>query len=239
MNGEKTSLPQGVGGSDCEFIIDELKSLSNPAYHQKMLHFGIDNQKAFGVSMPKIRSLAKQIGKNQTLSLELWKTGIHEARILATIIGDYKQVTEAQIDQWTNDFSSWDVCDQACGNLFVKTPYLIPKVLAYTKKEAEFVKRSGFVLMAEAAVHLKKEPDQTFVKFLPIIEREAADQRNFVKKAINWALRQIGKRNLVLNQKAIETAHRILAKGDKKANWVALDALRELQSEKIVKRLNP
>lgn len=224
--------------SDFEFIVDELRSLSDPAYHQKMLRFGIDNEKALGVSLPKIRNLAKQIRKNQPLSLQLWETGIHEARILATIIGDYKQVTAAQIDRWTNDFNSWDVCDQACGNLFVKTPYFVPKVLEYTKKEAEFVKRCGFVLMAEAAVHLKKEPDQTFIEFLPIIEREAADPRNFVKKAINWALRQIGKRNIELHQKAIETAHRILAMGNKKANWVALDALRELQSEKVMARLN-
>jgi 3-methyladenine DNA glycosylase AlkD len=223
--------------NDCEFIITELKSLADPIYLQKMLRFGIDNQQAIGVSVPKIRSLAKQIGKNQMLSLQLWATGMHEARILASIIGDYKQVTEQQIDQWTNDFNSWDICDQACGNLFVKTPYFVPKVLEYTKEEAEFVKRCGFVLMAEAAVHLKKEPDQTFLNFLPIIEREAADQRNFVKKAVNWALRQIGKRNLALNKEALDTAQRILAKGDKKANWVALDALRELQSEGVARRL--
>jgi 3-methyladenine DNA glycosylase AlkD len=224
--------------NDCEFIIAELKSLSNPAHHQKMLHFGIDNKKALGVSMPKIRALAKQIKKNQEISLQLWETEIHEARILATIIGDDQQVTEKQIDSWTRGFSSWDICDQACGNLFVKTPYLMPKVLQYTTAEAEYVKRCGFVLMAEAAVHLKKEPNQTFINFLPIIEREAGDQRNFVKKAINWALRQIGKRNLALNKMAIITAQKILTKGNKKANWVALDALRELQSEKILARLD-
>lgn len=187
--------------------------------------------------MPKIRQLAKQIRKNQELSLQLWETELHEARILASIIGDYKQVTEQQIDKWTNDFNSWDICDQACGNLFVKTPYFAPKILEYTQKEKEFVKRCGFVLMAEAAVHLKKEPDQTFTDFFSIIEREAGDQRNFVKKAINWALRQIGKRNLVLNEKAIESADRILAKGDRKANWVALDALRELQSDGVQQKL--
>ncbi len=223
--------------NDCAFIIAELKSISDALYLQKMLRFGIDNQKALGVSIPKIRALAKQIGKNQALSLQLWETGIHEARILATIIGDSKLITESQIDQWTNDFNSWDICDQACANLFVKTPYFIPKVLEYSKNEAEFVKRCGFVLMATAAVHLKKEPNQTFVDFLPIIEREAADQRNFVKKAISWALRQIGKRNLELNQLSIATATQILEKGDKKANWVALDALRELESEQILRKL--
>jgi 3-methyladenine DNA glycosylase AlkD len=167
---------------DCHYIIEELKALSDPGYHQKMVRFGIDNQKAIGVSLPKIRTLAKHIGKNQLLSLRLWETGVHEARILATIIGDYKQVTAAQINQWTNDFNSWDVCDQACGNLFVKTSYFAPKVLEFTKKEKEFVKRCGFVLMAEAAVHLKKEPDQTFINFLP----KFCEESNQLGAAANW-----------------------------------------------------
>ncbi|MEE1943661.1 DNA alkylation repair protein [Pedobacter sp. KR3-3] len=217
--------------NDCEFIISELQSLSDPAYRQKMLRFGIDNSKALGVSMPKVRALAKQIRKNQALSLELWETGIHEARILATIIGEPKLVNEQQIDRWTNDFTSWDVCDQACGNLFVRTPYFKPKVFEYAKAEKEFVKRTGFVLMAEAAVHLKKEPDETFLEFFQLIEREAWDNRNFVKKAVNWALRQMGKRNARLYYHAITTAENILAQQNKKANWIALDALRELRSK--------
>lgn len=217
--------------NDCEFIISALQSLSEPAYRQKMLRFGIDNSKALGVSVPKVRALAKQIGKNQALSLELWGTGIHEARILATIIGEPKLVTEQQIDCWANDFASWDVCDQACGNLFVKTPYFKPKIFEYSRAEKEFVKRTGFVLMAAAAVRLKKEPDETFLEFFPVIEREAWDNRNFVKKAINWALRQIGKRNALLYEQAIVTAENILAQQNKKANWVALDALRELRSK--------
>lgn len=223
--------------TDLNFIIAELKAQSTPAHHQKFTRFGIDNTKALGVSMPKIRNLARHIGKNQELSLELWATGIHEARILASIIGDYKQVTPKQIDEWTNDFNSWDVCDQACGNLFVKTPFFLEKAIEYSSTEKEFVKRCGFVLMAEAAVHLKKEPDQTFIDFLPIMEREAGDQRNFVKKAINWALRQIGKRNANLHAHAIASADRILAQGNKKANWIALDALRELQSDKVLNRV--
>lgn len=223
--------------NDCEFIVSELRSLSDQAHLQKISHFGIDSQNALGVSVPKIRGVAKQIGKNQELSLQLWDTAIHEARILATFIGDYKQVTEAQIDGWTNDFNSWDICDQTCSNLFVRTPYFNTKIMQYVSSESEFVKRCGFVLIATAAVHLKKEPDQTFIDFLPIIEREASDQRNFVKKAINWALRQIGKRNLTLHEKAIATAENILAQGNKKANWVALDALRELQSEQVMTRL--
>lgn len=217
--------------NDCEFIIAELKSLADPLHHQKMLHFGVNNTHAFGVNMPKVRALAKQVRKNQELSLALWETGIHEARILASIIGDPKLVTGAQIDGWTNDFASWDVCDQACGNLFVKTPYWRSKVFEYAQSEKEFVKRTGFVLMAEAAVHLKKEPDETFLEFFPIIEREAWDTRNFVKKAVNWALRQMGKRSGFLYEHAIATAENILAQQNKKANWIALDALRELRGK--------
>lgn len=223
--------------NDIDFILSELKALSEPEYLTKMAHFGIDTSKAFGIRVPNLRKLAKTIGKNQELSLQLWETGFHEARILATFIGDYKLITEQQVNSWTKDFSSWDMCDQACGNLFVKTPYFMQKVLEFTKAEAEFVKRTGFVLMAEAAVHLKKESDETFLSFLPIIEREAYDNRNFVKKAINWALRQIGKRNAFLHPYAIETANNILAQNNKKANWVALDALRELNSAAVLAKL--
>ena len=158
---------------DLDFIISELRSISEADYLKKMAHFGIDTSKAFGIRVPNIRKLGKQIGKNQELSLLLWETGFHEARLLATFIGDYKQVSEAQINAWTNDFTSWDICDQACGNLFVKTPYFKSKVFEFAAAEAEFVKRTGFVLMAEAAVHLKKEPDETFLSFLPIVEKEA------------------------------------------------------------------
>jgi 3-methyladenine DNA glycosylase AlkD len=168
--------------NDIDFILSELKALSEPEYLGKMAHFGIDTSKAFGIRVPNLRKLAKTIGKNQELSLQLWETGFHEARILATFIGDYKLITEQQVNSWTKDFSSWDMCDQACGNLFVKTPYFMQKVLEFTKAEAEFVKRTGFVLMAEAAVHLKKEPDETFLSFLPIIEREATIIEILLKK---------------------------------------------------------
>lgn len=216
---------------DVDFIIEELKSMAEPGFVDKIAHFGIDASKALGIRVPQLRQLGSQIGKNQELSLLLWENKIHEAKLLATFIGDYKQVTEQQIDSWVKDFYSWDICDQACANLFVKTPYFKSKVLQYTKAEQEFVKRTGFVLMAVAAVHLKKEPDETFVNFLPIIEREAWDNRNFVKKAINWALRQIGKRNAFLHDCAITAAENILAQNNKKANWIALDALRELHDK--------
>ncbi|KLT65611.1 DNA alkylation repair protein [Pedobacter sp. BMA] len=223
--------------NDVDFILHELSKLGDPTYLIKMSHFGIDVSRAYGIRVPHIRQLAREIGRNHELSLLLWETGYHEARLLATFIGEYKMVEEAQIDAWVSDFSSWDICDQACGNLFVKTPYFKSKVFEFAKAEKEFVKRAGFVLMADAAVHLKKEPDETFLSFLPLIEVHACDHRNFVKKAINWALRQIGKRNAFLHDYAIATARHILEQQNKKANWIALDALRELNSEAVLRRV--
>jgi len=213
---------------DASDIIDHLKEKADAKYHAGMLRFGIDNKKALGVRIPELRKLAKIIKKDHELALQLWNTHIHEARILASLIADPKQVTPQLIDNWTKDFSSWDICDQACGNLFDRTPYAIDKALAYSKHEAEFVKRCGFVLMATLAVHDKKSGNAVFTQFFPVIEREAWDQRNFVKKAVNWALRQIGKRNQTLHALAIQCAERILLQESKAAKWIATDALREL-----------
>jgi 3-methyladenine DNA glycosylase AlkD len=209
-------------------VIDLLKEKANPTYRAGMARFGIANGKALGVKIPEVRKLAKLIKKDHALAQKLWDTGIHEAQILASMIDDPKQVTPLQIDNWTKDFTSWDVCDQVCGNLFDRTPYAIEKALEYSKREEEFVKRAGFVLMAALAVHDKKAPDAVFIQFFHIIEREAWDERNFVKKAVNWALRQIGKRNAALRPLAIECAERILLQGSKAAKWIAADALREL-----------
>jgi 3-methyladenine DNA glycosylase AlkD len=183
--------------------------------------------------------MAKEIKKNQALSLELWETGIHEARLLAGFIGDPKQVTEKQMDEWVADFDSWDVCDQVCMGLFDKTSFAYKKVVEWSGRKEEFVKRAGFAMMAALAVHDKKTGDEAFLGFLPIIERESTDERNFVKKAVNWALRQIGKRNRGLNKKAIETAKRIETQNpnSKCTRWIAKDALRELSSAAIQKRL--
>jgi len=179
-------------------ILDLLKQKSNPAYRTGMLRFGVDNSKALGLPIPELRKLAKSLKKNHQLALELWDTGIHKARILASMIDDPALVTPAQMDSWTNDFYSWDLCDQVCGNLFDRTPFAMEKALAYTTQQEEYIKRAGFVLMAEYAVHNKTADDAVFISLLPIIEDEAWDDRNFVKKAVNWALRQIGKRNNAL-----------------------------------------
>lgn len=217
---------------DVTEIIDLLKDSADPKYHAGMLRFGIDNEKALGVKMPEVRKLAKIIKKDHELALALWDTGIHEARILASLIADPKQVTPELIDSWTKDFTSWDVCDQACGNLFDRTPYAIERALEFSKHEEEFIKRAGFVLMAGLAVHDKKADHRIFLQFFPVMEREAWDKRNFVKKAINWALRQTGKRNETLLPLAIQCAERILSQDSPAAKWIARDALRELTSLK-------
>jgi 3-methyladenine DNA glycosylase AlkD len=218
-------------------IIDQLKSLSNPEAIAGMARFGIKSEKTLGVSIPNLRKIAKKTGKNHTLALQLWDSDIHEARILAGMVDDPEMVTEEQMESWVKDFDSWDVCDQCCLNLFDKTEFAYQKAIEWSERSEEFVKRTGFVLMAQFAVHDKKASDKDFMQFFPIIKREATDERNFVKKAVNWALRQIGKRNLNLNDKAIEIAKEIQQLDSKSAKWIATDALRELTSEAVQKRL--
>lgn len=220
-----------------EEILKRLKSLSNPEAVKGMARFGINPKNTYGVSIPDIRKMAKEIGRNHSLAQQLWSSGIHEARILAGLVDDKTRVTEAQMENWVKDFDSWDVCDQVCSNLFDKTPFAYRKVVEWSKRDEEFVKRAGFVLMATLSVHDKKAEDKRFERFFPIIKREANDNRNFVKKAVNWALRQIGKRNFNLNKKAIETAKEIRKMDPKSAKWIASDALRELTSEAVQRRL--
>jgi 3-methyladenine DNA glycosylase AlkD len=212
-------------------IIKQLKSLSDPEAVAGMARFGIKSEKTLGVSIPNLRKIAKKTGKNHPLALQLWDSGIHEARILAGMVDDPEMVTEEQMESWIKDFDSWDVCDQCCLNLLDKTEFAYQKAIEWSERSEEFVKRTGFVLMAQFAVHDKKASDEDFMQFFPIIKREATDKRNFVKKAVNWALRQIGKRNLNLNDKAIEIAKEIQQLDSKSAKWIASDALLELTSE--------
>jgi 3-methyladenine DNA glycosylase AlkD len=220
-----------------ESILKKLKALSNPKAVEGMARFGINPKNTYGVSIPTLRKLAKEIGKNHSLAQQLWDSGIHEARILASMIDDSDQVTEKQMDAWIKDFDSWDVCDQCCMNLFSKTSTAWEKATEWTKREKEFEKRAGFVLMACLAWYDKESPDEKFFVFLPPIKQEANDDRNYVKKAVNWALRNIGKRNLNLNRKAVETAKEIQKMDSRSAKWIASDAIRELTSEAIQKRL--
>lgn len=218
-------------------ILDLLKSLANPENVAGMAKFGINPENTYGISIPTLRKIAKQCGKDHQMAQELWASGIHEARILACFIDDPRQVSEAQMDQWAADFDSWDVCDQCCGNLFDRTPFAYEKAEEWSQAEEEFVKRAAFALMAYLAVHDKKAPDSKFEAFFPVIVRESGDERNYVKKAVNWALRQIGKRNQRLNDLAIKTAEKIADSETKAARWIAADALRELRSDKVQDRL--
>jgi 3-methyladenine DNA glycosylase AlkD len=218
-------------------VLRRLKSLSNPKSLEGMARFGINTKRAFGVSIPQLRALSKEIGKDHLLAQQLWDSQFHEARMLATMIDDPRMVSEAQMEAWVGDFDSWDVCDQCCGNLFDKTELAYRKAVEWGSRDEQFVKRAGFALMAWLAVHDKKARDEEFVKFLSIIEGSSTDDRNFVKKAVNWALRQIGKRNRKLNEDAIGAARRISRADSKAAKWIASDALRELTSEAVKSRV--
>jgi 3-methyladenine DNA glycosylase AlkD len=219
-------------------VLDRLTALGSERNREGMARFGIRTERALGVSVTDLRKVARGIGRDHALALALWDTDIHEARVLASIVDDPKAVTEKQMERWVADFDSWDLCDQCCSNLFAKTPFAFGKAEEWAGREAEFEKRAGFALMAALAVHGKKVPDADYLPFLEIIKREATDERNFVKKAVNWALRQIGKRDAWLNQAAIETAQQIAALPSRSARWIAADALRELTGEAVQKRMS-
>ncbi|MBI0583815.1 MAG: DNA alkylation repair protein [Methanomassiliicoccus sp.] len=218
--------------------MEELRSREDPAARAGMARYGIGTGTALGgTSIPVLRAMAKRAGKDHALAGALWATGVHEARLLATMVDDPKQVTEAQMEAWAGDFHSWDICDQCCSNLFAATPFAWPKAEEWACREEEFVKRAGFALMAVLAVHDKKAGNERFIALLPLIEEASDDDRNFVRKAVNWALRQIGKRNLELNRAAIERGESIGGRGGRAAKWIAADALRELRSEAVQARL--
>lgn len=223
-------------------IIKKLESLENPENVAGMKRFGITAKKSFGVAMPTLREIAKDTKKHaenrHDLALELWKTGINEARIIAYLIDDAKQVSEKQMESWVKDFDNWAICDGTCGHLFCKTEFAYQKVFEWSETDEEFIKRAGIVLVAYLVVHDKKASDELIAEFLPILEKHANDERNFIKKAVNWSLRQIGKRNLNLNKLAIETAEKIKSQNTKSARWIASDALRELTNEKTLKRIS-
>jgi 3-methyladenine DNA glycosylase AlkD len=218
-------------------IIDQLKAHSNATAVEGMARFGINPTNTLGVSIPVIRGMAKEVGRDHRLAQQLWASGIHEARILAAMIDDPHEVTAAQMESWVKDFDSWDVCDQCCSNLFDKTTLAHQKAREWSSRKEEFVKRAGFVLMACLAVHDKKAGNSQFERYLPVVERESTDERNFVRKAVNWALRQIGKRNLSLNRLALKTAKQIQKKNSRSARWIASDAIKELTSASVQQKL--
>jgi 3-methyladenine DNA glycosylase AlkD len=218
-------------------VLRELKSLADPKVRAKLAYFGVNVPNAHGISAPVLHALARRIGKNHRLAQDLWATGIHEARILATLIGESEKVTAVEMDRWARDFDSWDVVDAACCYLYAQAKPAWSKAAAWSRRREEFVKRASFSLIAYLSYKDKAVPDARFERFLRVIGREAHDERNFVKKAVNWALRNIGKRNVRLNREAIRAAERIRRQGSRTARWVAADALRELKSPAVQARL--
>jgi 3-methyladenine DNA glycosylase AlkD len=220
-----------------EEIIQKLQSLANPENVKGMARYGINQKNNLGISIYQLRPLAKEIGRNHALALRLWDSKLHDARLLACFIDDPKQITREQMDAWTKDFDSWDICDQACTSLFDLSSLAYEKVYQWVGYEKEFVKRAAFSLIAGLAVHDKNAMDKDFERFLPILVQNAVDERNYVKKAVNWALRNIGKRNLHLNKAALKTAKEIQKIDSKSARWIASDAIRELTSPKVLQKL--
>jgi len=218
-------------------VINLLRSNSSEKNIGNMKRVNIPTSNALGISIYTLRTYAKEIGKNHKLALQLWNSDIHEARLLACLIDDPLFVSEEQMEQWVISFNSWDICDQCCSNLFDKTSFAIKKAIEWSQREEEFVKRAGFVLMACLSVHNKNMNNDEFSPFFDCIIRESNDKRNFVKKSVNWALRQIGKRNARLNQKAVEVAETILQNDLNTTKWIAKNALVELTSDKIQKRI--
>jgi 3-methyladenine DNA glycosylase AlkD len=202
-----------------------------------MARYGIYAKKVLGVTVGDIRALGKRLGRSHELALALWKTGFYEARMLTSFVDEPARVTPAQMDRWSRDFDNWAVCDTLCFHLFDRTPHAWDKIAAWGDRREEFVKRAAFALLAGLTVHDKQSGDGPFLASLPLVERAASDERNFVKKAVNWALRSIGKRSPALNAAAVAVAARLAASPEPAARWVGKDALRELTSASVTRRL--
>ena len=220
-----------------EEVIKKLEAKARPDQLEGMARFGMATERRLGVSIPDIRKMSKELGKDHKLAIQLWETGIPEARILAAMIDEPDKLSEAQMEDWVKGINSWDVCDQVCQNLFEKSPLAWKKVTDWSKREEEFTRRTAYALLACLAWRDKDARDAEFIKLLPVVKRGATDERNFVKKAVNWALRNIGKRNPNLNKAAIESAKEIQQIDSKAARWIASDAIRELESEAVQDRL--
>jgi 3-methyladenine DNA glycosylase AlkD len=218
-------------------VVRTLERMGDRSRLEGMSRFGIDTTRAVGVTVTELRRLARDLGHDHELAAALWASGVHEGRLLASLVDEPAMVSEAQMEAWVADLDSWDVCDGVCGNLFDRTPFALDKAVEWSTREPEFEKRAAFALMASAAVHRKDLPDAAFASLLPVIGAQAIDERNYVKKAVSWALRQIGKRSPGLNSQAVRTAERIERIDSPAARWVARDALRELRSDAVQARL--
>jgi 3-methyladenine DNA glycosylase AlkD len=224
--------------ADVAYALAWLEKRGSKKNRDGMARYGIVASKVFGVSMGTMQSLAKELGRDHALSEALWKTGWYEARMLASLVGEPARVTPAQMERWSRGFDNWAVCDTATFVLWDRTPHAWTKVHEWSTRKEEFVKRAAFAMLASLTVHDKQAPDEPYLKGLKLIEHEASDDRNFVKKAVNWALRSIGKRNPALNKAAIAVARRLAESDDPASRWVGKDALREVTSPAVQKRLS-
>ena len=222
---------------DADSVIALLKRHATKATRDGMARYGLPSDRAFGVAVGTMKKLSKDIGRNHELAAALWETGWYEARMMAGFIDDPAQVTQAQMERWAADFDNWGICDTVCFNLFDRTPHAWEKVAAWAVREEEFVKRTAFALLASLVAHDRSAADKQFERSLRLIEKAATDERNFVKKAVNWSLRCIGKRNASLNKAAVAVAMRLAASTNATARWVGKDALRELTSPALKRRL--
>jgi len=218
-------------------VLEKLKERAKPENLEGMAKYGMTRDRRLGVAVPEMRKIAKQSGKDRQLALDLWKTGIPEAMMVASMMDLAEAVTEEQMEDWVKDFNSWDVCDQVCMNLFQKTPLAWKKVRDWANRDEEFVKRAAFALIACLAWHNKEASDKEFIDLIPIIVEGATDERNLVKKGVSWALRHIGKRNTNLNEVALKAAKEMQHMDSRSARWIASDALRDLTSEATKRRL--
>ena len=218
-------------------LLAELRSLGSEENRAGQARFGINTARAYGVSITNLRPIARRLKRDHALAAALWATGVHEARILAGFVDEPEQVKPAQMDEWAAAFDSWDLCDQVCGGLFDRTPHVEKKIVTWAEDDREFVRRAAFALLASYSTHAKKVPDDAFLPFLPLIEKHATDPRNFVRKAVNWALRTIGKRSMALHAPALALAEKLAASQDRTARWIGKDAVRELSDPKQIARI--
>lgn len=218
-------------------VLAHLRSIASEQHRVGMARFGIPNGNAVGIPVGTLRDLGKTLGRNHALAHALWADGLYEARILACFVADPAQVTPAMMDQWCKDFDSWAICDTACFHLFDRVPHAWKKVKAWAKRKPEFEKRAAFALLASLALHDKKATDEPFLDCLPLVEEAADDGRNFVKKAVSWALRGIGGRSPILHSASLELATRLAASDDSTRRWIGKDALRDLQRPLVASRV--
>jgi 3-methyladenine DNA glycosylase AlkD len=218
-------------------VLERLQAKADPGRLPGMAGYGLTGQARLGVSIPDLRQIAREVGQDHDLALALWQTGIPEARILASMVDRPGDVTEAQADAWVADFDAWDVCDQVCMNLLEKLPWAWSKIAGWSERDEEFVRRAAFALLACLAWHDKAAADEHFLALLPVVEAGATDGRNYVKKAVSWALRNIGKRNPALHAAALETAARLRALDSPPSRWIAADVERDLGSPATLRRL--